>query len=162
MHISEKEKQNFRDGNMTTEDTIAFLEHLDSCDFCLEQLVQEEHFAATPAYLKEQILQTALSPEVQVTKAAHTTSHRMQTFYYGLRTALGVATALFLLFSIDQIEFAPHTWSPEVKTEAPVTRPSGSRLYDLSQKFGQSLTDSTTTVTEYLNDFSNKLLNGGN
>ena len=41
MHISEKEKQNFRDGNMTTEDTIAFLEHLDSCDFCLEQLVQE-------------------------------------------------------------------------------------------------------------------------
>lgn len=164
MHISEKEKKNFQAGYMTTEETIAFLEHLDNCDFCLEQLVQEEeqHFTVTPAYLKEQILQTALSPEVQVTKAVRTTSHRMQTFYYSLRTALGVAAALFLLFSIDQVEFSPHPRSLDIKTEAPVTQRSGNRLYDLSQKVGQRLTGSTTAVTDYLNDFSSKLFNGGN
>ena len=163
MHINEKEKQKFQDGTMTTEETIAFLEHLDNCDFCLEQLVQEEeHFAVTPAYLKEQILQTALSPEVQVTKAVRTTSHRMQTFYYGLRTALGVITALFLLFSADQVDFTYQPRSIEAKTEMPAAQRSGNRLYDLSQKVGRGLTDSTSAVTDYLNDFSSKILNGGN
>lgn len=169
MHISEKEKIDFQSGRMSTEETIAFLEHLDECDFCLDQLMQEEELypAVTPLYLKDQILKTALSPEVQITKAVRTTSKRMQHFYDGLRTAFGVVMALFLLFAVDLADLPQsrnfQSVQAEVQERAAQSRQKGKRLYDLSCKIGEGLSDGTERVTEYLNDFSSKITwNGGN
>ena len=80
---------------------IAFLEHLDQCDFCLDQMIEEEirnTDQPAPDYLAEQILNRAAAPDVQAAKAVRTTSRKMQLFYYGLRTATGMIAALFSSF----------------------------------------------------------------
>lgn len=102
MHITEQEKENFQNGSMTTDETIMLLEHLSNCDFCLNDLISKEEQRPTvsaPAYLQEQILRKAASPEIQAQKAVKHTSYRMQMFYCGLRAATGVIVALFLLFT---------------------------------------------------------------
>ena len=43
MHIQETSLKKFTDSDaVTTEEMIDFLEHLDQCDFCLEQMIEEE------------------------------------------------------------------------------------------------------------------------
>ena len=41
MHIPQDELQKFQSGTMDTEEMIHFLEHMEQCDFCLDQLLQE-------------------------------------------------------------------------------------------------------------------------
>lgn len=61
MHIDNRDWQSFQENTMNTQDMIAFLEHLDKCDFCLEQMLQQENNmdSPTPGYLKEQIMTRA-------------------------------------------------------------------------------------------------------
>lgn len=68
MHIPQDELQKFQDGTMNTDEMIYFLEHIDQCDFCLEQLLQDEETSSehAPAYLQDKILKKAASPEVQL------------------------------------------------------------------------------------------------
>ena len=49
MHIPQDELQKFQSGTMDTEEMIHFLEHMEQCDFCLDQLLQEEETASAPA-----------------------------------------------------------------------------------------------------------------
>ena len=72
MHIHKEELDSFENNSLNSQDMIAFLEHLDTCDFCLEQLIQEESVNSiqAPAYLKKQIMKKAASPEIQASKAA--------------------------------------------------------------------------------------------
>ena len=42
MHIPQDELQKFQSGTMDTEEMIHFLEHMEQCDFCLDQLLQED------------------------------------------------------------------------------------------------------------------------
>ncbi|NSK65702.1 hypothetical protein [Blautia schinkii] len=58
MHIPQDELQKFQDGTMNTDEMIHFLEHIDQCDFCLEQLLQDEETSSehAPAYLQDKIL----------------------------------------------------------------------------------------------------------
>ena len=94
MHVREKSLNKITDSNtVSTEEMIAFLEHLDQCDFCLDQMIEEEirnTDQPAPDYLAEQILNRAAAPDVQAAKAVRTTSRKMQLFYYGLRTATGM------------------------------------------------------------------------
>ena len=86
MHLDEKKLKKFQNNEMDTNDMLAFLEHLDTCDFCLEQMLDMEdaHPAvSTPIYLKEEILSRAASPEIQAQKALRSTSHKMQLFLLG-------------------------------------------------------------------------------
>lgn len=158
MHITENEKENFQNGSMTTDETIMFLEHLSNCSFCLDELIKEEEQSpsvSAPAYLKEQILRKAASPEIQTQKAVKNTSYRMQMFYCGLRTATGVIMALFLLFTIGSVDFTSLNPSQNIHTEARETPPSrrrGNILSDFSRKVHKGLTDGTEQVTDYLND----------
>lgn len=168
MHINDKELKQYQSDKMRTQDMIAFLEHLDQCDFCLDQFIHHEEQQCThttPVYLKEQILARTASPEIRAVKAAGETSHRMQMFYYSLRTAAGVIAALFLLFSVGQVDFASLRSHPSVHTENTQEHPekrSGNYLYDLSRSIGSGLSGGTEKLTDYLNDISNILLNGGN
>lgn len=62
MHIPQDKLQKFQDGAMNTDEMIHFLEHIDQCDFCLEQLLQDEETSSehAPAYLQDKILKKQL------------------------------------------------------------------------------------------------------
>ncbi|MDC7287873.1 hypothetical protein NXH76_08675 [Blautia schinkii] len=168
MHINDKELNQYQSNKMGTQDMIAFLEHLDQCNFCLDQFIHHEEQQCnhlTPVYLKEQILARSASPEVQTVKAAGDTSHRLQMFYYSLRTAAGVIAALFLLFSIGQVDFTALRSQPSAQVETTQVRheqQNDDHLYRLSRSIGSGLSEGTKKLTGYLSDFSNMLLNGGN
>ena len=49
MHIPSDELQKFRDGAMNTDEMIHFLEHMEQCDFCLEQMIQDEEISSEHA-----------------------------------------------------------------------------------------------------------------
>lgn len=68
MHIPQDEFQKFQDGTMNTDEMIRFLEHMNQCDFCLDELLQNEDAASeyAPSYLQDEILKKAASPEVQL------------------------------------------------------------------------------------------------
>lgn len=88
MHIDNNDLKKFQSDTMNTEDMIAFLEHIDQCDYCLEQLMENEAHntqSIAPAYMKETIMQRALAPDVQVQKATLETTHKMKLFYEGLQ-----------------------------------------------------------------------------
>ena len=72
MHIDKKDLIEFDNGNMNTQEVIEFLSHLDHCDFCLDQMMEQEDSSTdtAPAYLMEQILDKADSGEVQLARAA--------------------------------------------------------------------------------------------
>lgn len=169
MHIQETSLKKFTDSDaVTTEEMIDFLEHLDQCDFCLEQMIEEEiqnTCQPTPDYLAEQILNRAAAPDVQAAKAVRTTSRKMQLFYYGLRTATGVIAALFLLFVIQQADFS--TFSrvsmPEFDKSAVYTEDSAhpETLSRFSQNISTGLSHSSDKLSDYMRNFSNKILNGG-
>ena len=59
MHIDDNTLEKFQNNQMDTNDMIAFLEHLDKCDYCMEQMLDRETTdspIAPPDYLKDQIL----------------------------------------------------------------------------------------------------------
>ncbi len=158
MHITEKDKEAFKNSTMTTNQVIAFLEHLDHCSFCLQELAENEEkhsSVSAPAYLKHQILNAASSPEIQASKAVRNTSYRMQRILYSLRTTAGLIMALFLLFSIGQVDFS--TLSPALpksqSKQTAVNRPSPNYLDDFSQQFNRSLSAGTNNFIKSLNEF---------
>lgn len=167
MHIDEHKLDQFQNGHMDTEEMIALLEHLDHCDFCMEQmLAQEEQLPAAqaPAYLKTQILQNARSPEVRSSRAILSSSRRIRLFYDSLHTAAGVLMALFMLFSFSQTDFNTLYTKEPIQREIPVPPETGGHkdlFYDFSRKISQELNDSAGMISDCLNDFSNKLVNGG-
>ena len=61
MHINKKDLIEFDNGNMNTQEVIEFLSHLDHCDFCLDQMIEQENNSTdtAPSYLMEQILDKA-------------------------------------------------------------------------------------------------------
>ena len=89
----------------------------------------------------------------------------MQLFYLGVRTAVGVAAALVLLFTVSsQIDFTSVSLRIPLQTEAsPPTQPVQKKdyLYDFSRGISDGLSYGSQKITDYLNDVSNKLLHGG-
>lgn len=167
MHLNEKDFEKFHNNTIDTRDMIAFLEHLDKCDYCLDEVMHREtqhSGVTTPSYLKEQILSKAGSPEVRTMKAASETSGKMHLLYYSLRTAVGVIAALVLLFTIGNVDFSsfrsqflPKTITAENAAETPKNNYLSSFTHDV----GQGISNGTQTIISRLNDFSNKLINGG-
>ena len=106
MHINKKDLIEFDNGNMNTQEVIEFLSHLDHCDFCLDQMMEQENNSTdtAPAYLMEQILDKADSGEVQLARAANKASRKIRLLHYSLQTAAGVMVALLLLFSIPNLD----------------------------------------------------------
>ena len=101
MHIPQDELQKFQDGTMNTDEMIHFLEHMEQCDFCLDELLQNEDTASeyAPSYLQDEILKKAASPEVQASRKIHETAYWMKLLCAGLRTAVGMGVALIMLFT---------------------------------------------------------------
>lgn len=170
MHLSRDSLEAFHTNQMDTEQMISFLEHVSSQDSFLQDLIDfEEQYAgiSTPVYLKEQILSQAASPKIQAEKTSNTKTYKIQLFYWGLRTVIGVAAALILLFSLGaQLDLASFDLRPspteEFSQPYSMDNERSDYLYDLSRDISDGISDSSQKLTDYLNDISNKLLYGGN
>lgn len=154
---------------MSTEETIAFLEHMKHCDYCMEHMLyQEESFPEiqAPSYLKDQILTKADTPSVKADRTIHTASYRMQLLLCGLKTATGILMALLLLFSVTEVDFAGITHEFTVQKELSSREPyvpqkSPNYLQDFSRKVNRNLNEGSDALAGYLYEFSNKIINGG-
>ena len=163
MHIDKNDLIEFDNGTMNKQELIEFLSHLDHCDSCLDQMIEQENHSpvTAPSYLAEQIMDKAISSEVQFARAANKVSRKVQFLRYGLQTAAGVAAALLLLFSIPDIDFSElRSNYSSVQSERTVQDHS-SQLYDFSRDINQSICDGTSSLVQYISDFSSKIMNGG-
>ncbi len=163
MHIDKNDLIEFDNGTMNKQELIEFLSHLDHCDSCLDQMIEQENHSpvTAPSYLAEQIMDKAISSEVQFARAANKVSRKVQFLRYGLQTAAGVAAALLLLFSIPDIDFSElRSNYSSVQSERTVQEHS-SQLYDFSRDINQSICDGTSSLVQYISDFSSKIMNGG-
>ena len=163
MHIDKNDLIEFDNGTMNEQELIEFLSHLDHCDSCLDQMIEQENHSpvTAPSYLAEQIMDKAISSEVQFARAANKVSRKVQFLRYGLQTAAGVAAALLLLFSIPDIDFSKlRSNYSSVQSERTVQEHS-SQLYDFSRDINQSICDGTSSLVQYISDFSSKIMNGG-
>lgn len=170
MHIQKKSMEIFEQNEkMSASEMIDFLEHLEQCDFCLEQMLKEEENSSpvitAPAYLSEEILEKAASFDVQTPKIIRTASRRTELFHYRLRTAAGVAAALALLFLSGHVEFTPRPVPAEQTVEfssgqqAPWERGSG--LAHFSRAIGSGISSGSDKLSDYLRSFPNKIFKGG-
>lgn len=163
MHIDKNDLIEFDNGTMNEQELIEFLSHLDHCDSCLDQMIEQENHSpvTAPSYLAEQIMDKAISSEVQFARAANKVSRKVQFLRYGLQTAAGVAAALLLLFSIPDIDFSElRSNCSSVQSERTVQEHS-SQLYDFSRGINQSICDGNSSLVQYISDFSSKIMNGG-
>ena len=69
MHIDKNDLIEFDNGTMNEQELIEFLSHLDHCDSCLDQMIEQENHSpvTAPSYLAEQIMDKAISSEVHST-----------------------------------------------------------------------------------------------
>lgn len=163
MHIDKNDLIEFDNDTMNEQELIEFLSHLDHCDSCLDQMIEQENHSpvTAPSYLAEQIMDKAISSEVPFARAANKVSRKVQFLRYGLQTAAGVAAALLLLFSIPDIDFSElRSNCSSVQSERTVQEHS-SQLYDFSRGINQSICDGTSSLVQYISDFSSKIMNGG-
>ena len=163
MHIPQDEFQKFQDGTMNTDEMIRFLEHMDQCDFCLDELLQNEDAASeyAPSYLQDEILKKAASPEVQASRKIHETAYWMKLLCTGLRTAVGMGVALIMLFSVSQTDFTTLHTSPGTKAKISSSFDIGFNLSQLSRKVGSQLSENSQNISDNLSDLTNKIINGG-
>mgnify|MGYP004474688837 FL=1 len=163
MHIDKNDLIEFDNGTMNEQELIEFLSHLNHCDSCLDQMIEQENHSpvTAPSYLAKQIMDKAISSEVQFARAANKVSRKVQFLRYGLQTAAGVAAALLLLFSIPDIDFSELKSNySSVQSERTVPE-HNSQLYDFSRGINQSICDGTSSLVQYISDFSSKIMNGG-
>ena len=163
MHIDKNDLIEFDNGTMNEQELIEFLSHLNHCDSCLDQMIEQENHSpvTAPSYLAKQIMDKAISSEVQFARAANKVSRKVQFLRYGLQTAAGVAAALLLLFSIPDIDFSKLKSNySSVQSERTVPE-HNSQLYDFSRGINQSICDGTSSLVQYISDFSSKIMNGG-
>ena len=158
MHINKKDLIEFDNGNMNTQEVIEFLSHLDHCDFCLDQMMEQENNSTdtAPSYLME-----ADSGEVQLARAANKASRKIQLLHYSLQTAAGVMVALLLLFSIPNLDFTSLYQDTSSQTDRILPEHENGRLYQFTRELGQNIGDGTSSFIKYVSDFSSKLMNGG-
>ena len=171
MHINKKDLIEFDNGNMNTQEIIEFLSHLDHCDFCLKQMIEQEDSSTdtAPAYLMEQILDKADSGEVQLARAAfHNKKGLMQAM---MKRKIGrvflaagiiiLLVALLLLFSIPNLDFTSLHQDTSSQTDRILPEHENGRLYQFTRELGQNIGDGTGSFIKYISDFSSKLMNGG-
>lgn len=163
MHIPQEELQKFQNGTMNTEEMIHFLEHMDQCDFYLDQLIQNEETSSynAPSYLQTEILKKACAPEVKASRKIHETAYWIKLMCAGLRTAVGMGVALVMLFSVSQMDFTTLHPSQETQTKISSSFNIGTGLNWFSHHVGSNLYEHSQNISDNLNDLTNKIINGG-
>lgn len=123
MHINRNNLDDFQNDAMDTTHMIAFLEHLDQCDYCLEQLLKyEPEKEPIPAGMKESILSKANSLEIHTEKAFLEASYRVNSFYKLFRTVV-VGTVLSLIMLSGLTFSSPAIAKDKSLSQVPVRKP---------------------------------------
>lgn len=155
MHIDKTDLIKFQSGTMTPEETAAFLSHIQTCDFCLKQMLAFESNdpICAPAYLMSETLEKADFIKVP---------HRFQLLRYSLRTIVSVAASLVLLFGIGNIDISSLQPAYDVQASTTIYDRKANIFSDLTKDIGQTICVNTHHLTRSLNDLSSKIMNGGN
>nr|WP_295277296.1 hypothetical protein [uncultured Blautia sp.] len=164
MHINNNNLTNFQTEKMTTDELIVFLEHLDTCDYCLEQLINNQNSfqTAAPAYMKETIMNRARDTDTQVQKTAVNATHQIHLFYEGLRTVVGVVLALIMLFSLGQINCFSPQYLQSPSQSAKERLEAQTSFHNFSDGITDSFSGGSKKIVDYINSISNTIANGGN
>ena len=165
MHINNNELKDFENNTMSTQEIIAFLQHMEQCDYCLEQMLDQQQTDQTtqaPAYLKGTILNRANSLEIQAEKTALHVEHKVNHFFQGLRTMVGIALALIMLFSLGESDLFTSQNREAFSQEATTQNRIQSSLSFISSGVTDGLSDGSQKFINCLNSISTTITNGGN
>jgi hypothetical protein len=150
-HICKDDFDLFIQGRMDQNQTIAFLEHIGSCNFCADQL--EVHMALdmlpAPRNFKDDLLSATKRPEIQLARKAQETSKKMQLLFYSLKVGTAAVGAILLLFLTMNLP-GMH----DVPKEQPANRWS-----DNSFSLTDTLRDNMYKISDNMLDFSNDIIN---
>ena len=159
MHINSNDLNNFQNEEMNTDEIIAFLEHMNHCDYCLNHT---DDASSAPAYLKGTIMERVTAPDIQIQKTAADATYKMRLFYEGLRTVVGVVLALVMLFSLEQIDFVSPQLPQSTAVSSETRREIRTSLRNFSNGITDGISDAPQKVVDYINSISNTITNGGN
>lgn len=164
MHIDEQDLIKFQNGTMTPDETAAFLSHIQTCDFCLEQMLEFESNdpISAPAYLMSETLEKADSIEISLARTTRKVSHRFQLLRYSLRTIVSVTASLILLFGIGNIDISSLQPAYNIQASTTIHERKINIFSDFTKDIGQTISVNTHHLTRSLNDLSSKIMNGGN
>lgn len=164
MHIDKKDLIKFQNGTMTPEETVAFLTHIEKCDFCLNQMIEAEDNdpVCAPAYLMSETLEKADSIEVSLARTTRKVSHKFQLLRYSLRTIVSVTASLALLFGIGNIDISSLQPAYNVQASTTIHERKINTFSNVTKDIGQTISVNTHHLTQSLNDLSSKIMNGGN
>ena len=165
MHINNNELKDFENNTMSTQEIISFLQHMEQCDYCLEQMLDQQQTDLTtqaPAYLKETILNRANSLEIQAEKTALHVERKINRFFQGLRTMVGIALALIMLFSLGESDLFTYQNREPFSQETTVQNRIQSSLSFISSGVTDGLSDGSQKFINCLNSISTTITNGGN
>lgn len=133
--------------------TMEDLEHLVSCDFCVEQFadyIEAQELLAAPRYLKEDILKRSHQFEVQIVAKSNQVSKKLELFYYTLKVGFAA------VFAIAFLAIAPSLTSPAFPTPiayGPVSQSQEprpfSRLFDGALRITDKLSDLAGQLYEF-------------
>lgn len=121
------------------------LEHLLSCEFCLEQFadrIEAGQMLTAPRNMKAAILERSQKPDVQVIAKSNHASKRLQLFYYSLKVSFAAACALGLLI-----------WSPQL----PIIQRTPPTFIEEDFSFSDQFFQHTRNFSDTINKLSNKL-----
>jgi len=152
MHIEKKVLDAFQKNELESAEYIQVLEHIKSCDYCAENLasLEEESTIQAPQYLKDQIVNRARMLDVQATVQRNKmfrlkkTSKNVQLLLHSIKTATAVAGALLILFAVTRMENVGMF----------------EKTY-ITEEFSGRLSEGSNNVVDFMNEFSNQIINGG-
>ena len=131
---------------------VSDLEHLASCDYCMEQFadyIEEQELLSAPRYLKEDILKKSRQLDVQIVAKSNQASKKLELFYYALK--VGFATVFALVFLI----MAPSLAGPSFSTG--IAHASGTH-YREAKPFSR-LYEQALDITDIINGITNQFNN---
>lgn len=145
MHVEKKDLEAFQKNELGSDEYLDVLEHIKSCDYCAEKLVYlEEEPMKAPLYLKGQILERTQMLDVQATVQIKKTSKSIQLLLYSLKTVTAVAGALLILFTVSRID-------TDITFEK----------INIAGKITNKLVEGSNQALNFINEFSNQIVNGG-
>lgn len=122
-----------------------------------------------PAYLKEQIINRAKQPDMQPVSSKRKRSKRMELFLYSCKVTVAVAASLVIIITLSATQGAitelPHRDTSAIENQQLETatdnliREDAATEQDFSEqnKISQKISESSESITDWLQDFPGKL-----
>lgn len=149
MHIEDEELKKLQKGILEPDRLVYVLEHITTCDYCTDKLMnlEVEEIIPAPAYLKDKMIKRTQMLDVKAEIQIKTTSKQAQLFMYGLKTTAAVLGALLLLFSVGQFKTTSNIELMN-KTVSTIS-------------WSNQLNEKSNYVANIMNQYSNQIINGG-